>query len=64
METNQCFEATFYDVTYLDTECGRIRTERFAEAAEAERFADRRIVDADGWAVIDAVPLRRARQAA
>lgn len=64
METNQYLEATFFDVTYLDTDSGRIRTERFAEAAEAERFASRRIVDEDSWAVIDAVPLRRDRQAA
>jgi hypothetical protein len=74
METNQNveaphfavphLEATFFDVTYLDTDCGRICTERFADAAEAERFASRHIVDEDGWAVIDAVPPRRDRQAA
>ncbi|MHA7223495.1 hypothetical protein ACX80S_14425 [Arthrobacter sp. RHLT1-20] len=59
METNQCFE-----VTYLDTDCGHIRTESFADAADAERFASRRIVAADGWAIIDAVPLRQDREAA
>lgn len=64
METNQYFEVTYFDVTYLDSDSGRIRTERFADAAEAERFASRRIVDEDGWAVVDAVPLRRDREAA
>lgn len=69
METNQSYEAlpveaAYFDVTYLDTDCGRIRTERFADAAEAERFASRRVVDEDGWAVIDAVPLQRGRRAA
>ncbi|MET1064651.1 MAG: hypothetical protein ABWX85_06740 [Arthrobacter sp.] len=64
METNQDMQGTSFDVTYLDTDCGRIRTERFAEASEAERFASRCVVDEDGWAVIDAVPLRRDQQAA
>ena len=59
METNQHFE-----VTYLDADCGRIRTESFIDAADAERFASRRIVAEDGWAIIDAVPLRQGREAA
>ena len=59
METNQYFE-----VTYLDTDCGRIRTEMFDDAAAAERFASRRVADEDGWAVIDAVPNVERRKAA
>jgi hypothetical protein len=59
METNQYFE-----VTYLDTDCGRIRTETFDDAAAAERFASRRVANEDGWAVIDAVPDAERRQAA
>lgn len=59
METNQYFE-----VTYLDAECGRIRTETFDDAAAAERFANRRLADEDGWAVIDAVPVAQGRKAA
>jgi hypothetical protein len=59
METNQYFE-----VTYLDTDCGRIRTETFDDAAAAERFASRRIADEDGWAVIDALPNEEHRKAA
>ncbi|MGY2743741.1 hypothetical protein [Arthrobacter sp. UYCu723] len=59
METNQYFE-----VTYLDTDCGRIRTEAFDDAAAAERFASRSVADEDGWAIIDAVPLLQRRKAA
>lgn len=59
METNQYFE-----VTYLDTECGRIRSETFEDAAAAERFANRRITGETGWAVIDAVPKVARREAA
>ena len=59
METNQYFE-----VTYLDTDCGRIRTETFDDAGAAERFANRRIADEDGWAIIDAVPNVESRKAA
>ena len=59
METNQYFE-----VTYRDTDCGRIRTEVFDDAAEAERFASRRTADEDGWAIIDAVPYVERRKAA
>jgi hypothetical protein len=51
-------------VTYLDTDCGRIRTETFDDAAAAERFASRRVADEDGWAVIDAVPNAERRKAA
>jgi len=59
METNQYFE-----VTYLDTDCGRVRTETFDDADAAERFASRRVADEDGWAVIDAVPDVQRRKAA
>ncbi|MCU1512538.1 MAG: hypothetical protein JWM13_195 [Arthrobacter sp.] len=59
METNQYFE-----VTYLDTDCGRIRTETFDDAAAAERFASRRVAGEDGWVIIDAVPNVERRKAA
>ncbi len=59
METKQYFE-----VTYLDTDCGRIRTEAFDDAADAERFASRRVQAEDGWAIVDAVPLVQRRKAA
>ncbi|MDQ0822751.1 hypothetical protein QFZ79_000490 [Arthrobacter sp. V4I6] len=59
METNQYFE-----VTYLDTDCGRIRTETFDDAAAAGRFASRRVADEDGWATIDTVPSVERRKAA
>ena len=59
METNQYFE-----VTYLDTDCGRIRTETFDDLADAERFASRQAADEHGWATIDAVPVREGRKAA
>ncbi len=59
METNQYFE-----VTYLDTDCGRIRTETFDDVAAAERFASRQAADEHGWATIDAVPVRESRKAA
>ena len=51
-------------VTYLDPDCGRIRTEIFDDAAEADRFASRCIADEDGWAVVDAVRPRSSRKAA
>jgi hypothetical protein len=53
-----------FEVTYLDTDSGRIRTEFFDDAADAERFASRRVADEDGWAIIDAVPPQQARAAA
>ena len=59
METNQYFE-----VTYLDTDCGRIRTESFDDVADAERFASRQAVDEHGWAIIYAVPVQESRKAA
>lgn len=59
METSQYFE-----VTYLDTDCGRVRTESFADARNAERFASRCVAAEDGWATIDAVPLHQGREAA
>ena len=59
METTQYFE-----VTYLDTDCGRIRAEAFDDLADAERFASRQAADEHGWATIDAVPVREGRKAA
>ncbi len=53
-----------WEVTYLDTECGRIRTETFDDAAAAERFACRRVRDEHGWAVVDGVRPREGRAAA
>jgi hypothetical protein len=53
-----------FHVTYFDTDCGRIRTEVFETAAEAERFASRNIRDENGWAVVDAVQARRSQLAA
>ena len=53
-----------WEVTYLDTECGRVRTDSFDDAATAERFASRRVRDEDGWAVVDAVRPRQGRAAA
>lgn len=53
-----------WEVTYLDTECGRVRTELFDDAAAAERFASRRVRDEDGWAIVDAVRPRVGRAAA
>ena len=53
-----------WEVTYLDTDCGRIRTETFDDAASAERFACRRIQDEEGWAIVDAVQPREGRAAA
>ena len=59
METNQYFE-----VTYLDTDCGRIRTETFDDVSDAERFASRHAADEHGWAIIDPVQARESRKAA
>ena len=59
METKQYFE-----VTYLDTDCGRIRAEAFDDVADAERFASRQAADEHGWATIDAAPVRESRKAA
>ena len=59
METKQYFE-----VTYLDTDCGRIRAEAFDDLADAERFASRRAADENGWAIIDAVAVQEGQQAA
>ncbi|BCW65774.1 hypothetical protein NicSoilB4_05370 [Arthrobacter sp. NicSoilB4] len=59
METTQYFE-----VTYLDTDCGRIRAEAFDALADAERFASRQAAGEHGWATIDAVPVRESRKAA
>ncbi|MDD1475705.1 hypothetical protein [Arthrobacter sp. H16F315] len=59
MESTQYFE-----VTYLDTDCGRIRTETFDDVHAAERFAARQVADERGWAMVDAVPVEEARKAA
>jgi hypothetical protein len=56
--------AQHWEVTYLDTDCGRVRTEAFDDPAEAERFASRQVRDEDGWAMIDAVRPRESRAAA
>jgi len=56
--------ALYWEVTYLDTECGRVRTELFDDAAAAERFASRRVRDEHGWAIVDGVRPREARTAA
>ena len=55
---------TVFHVTYLDTDCGRIRTESFDDAAAADRFASRCVADEDGWAVIDVIRAKERRAAA
>lgn len=47
---------TEYHVHYLDAESGKLGHETFALLAEAERFADSRLVSAECWATVDAVP--------
>ncbi|MFE4837650.1 hypothetical protein ACFRAU_23575 [Arthrobacter sp. NPDC056691] len=59
MEINQEFH-----VTYFDADCGRVRTEVFDTAAAAERFASHSITGEDGWATVDAVPVRQEQLAA
>jgi len=56
--------ALYFAVTYLDTDCGRIRTESFDDAAAAVRFASRCVAGEDGWAVVDAIPAKVRRAAA
>jgi len=56
--------ALYFAVTYLDTDCGRIRTENFDDAAAADRFASRCVAGEDGWAVVDAIPAKERRAAA
>ncbi len=53
-----------YEVTYLDPDCGRVRSERFDDAAAAERFASRCITDPECWAVVDIVRTAADRAAA
>lgn len=53
-----------FHVTYLDTDCGRARSEVFDTLAEAECFASRNCRGQDGWAVIDPVPVEEGRVAA
>ena len=57
-------DTQYFTVTYLDTDCGRIRTESFDDAAAADRFASRCVVGEDGWAVVDAIPAKEHRAAA
>ena len=70
MEKHQDFAAAqqadelHWEVTYLDTDCGRVRTEAFDDATAAERFASRRLLHEDGWAIVDSVRPSRARAAA
>jgi len=79
MENNQNFQQSFHQeadfndtldgvlyfaVTYLDTDCGRIRTESFDDAAAADRFASRCVAGEEGWAVVDAIPAKERRAAA
>ena len=54
----------YFTVTYLDTECGRIRSESFDDAAAADRFASRCVGGEDGWAVVDAITAKERRAAA
>ncbi|AXJ09944.1 hypothetical protein [Arthrobacter sp. PM3] len=56
--------APYFEVTYLDPDSGRIRTESFDDAGAADRFASRCVAGEDGWAVIDVVPARVRRAAA
>lgn len=56
--------APCFTVTYLDADCGRIRSESFDDAAAADRFASRCIADEDGWAVIDVIRAKERRAAA
>jgi hypothetical protein len=56
--------AEYFAVTYLDTDCGRIRTESFDDAAAADRFANRCVAGEDGWAVVDAIRVKERRAAA
>lgn len=69
MDKNQEFSASradteYFEVTYWDADCGRVRTEVFDDLAAAGRFACRHAAAEDGWAVVDPVPLRRGRAAA
>jgi hypothetical protein len=59
MEMNQEFH-----VTYFEADCGRIRTEVFDTATDAERFASRCLSGEHDWAVVDAVAVRQDQLAA
>ena len=61
---NGAQDALYFAVTYLDTDCGRIRTESFDDAAAADSFANRCIAGEEGWAVVDAIPAKEHRAAA
>jgi len=56
--------ALYFAVAYLYTDCGRIPTESFDDAAAADRFASRCVAGEDGWAVVDAIPAKERRAAA
>ena len=56
--------APCFTVTYLDADCGRIRSESFDDAAAADRFSSRCVADEDGWAVIDVIRAKERRAAA
>ncbi|WP_426998227.1 hypothetical protein [Pseudarthrobacter sp. N5] len=51
-------------VTYFDSDCGRIRTEIFDDAASAEHFASRTVSNEQEWVTIDFVAPLRDRLAA
>ncbi|XAS68446.1 hypothetical protein V3C33_03795 [Micrococcaceae bacterium Sec5.7] len=53
-----------FHLTYFDAECGRVRTEIFDAAAEAEYFAGRCITDEHGWVTIDALAVQQDQLAA
>ncbi len=53
-----------FHVTYLDADCGRIRSESFDSLNDAQRFASRNCSGEDSWAVIDAVAVEQVRIAA
>jgi hypothetical protein len=59
MEMNQEFH-----VTYFEADCGRVRTEVFDTAADAERFASRCLSGEHDWATVDAVAVQQAQAAA
>jgi hypothetical protein len=60
----QVGDARYFQVTYLDADCGRIRTESFDDEAAADRFASRCVAGEEGWAVVDAILAKERRAAA
>ena len=53
-----------FHVTFFDADSGRIRTEVFDTAADAERFMSRCLSSEDDWATVDAVAVRQDQLAA